>query len=176
MKKTGNNDNNGNNVDAVYTVVIYEWTLVAEEAKATGKFGMQYVGQTNDPHSRKLDFLNPNINYSTPDSKIDNARQEYGTDMAKWKYKELHIRQYKSKDLCRKRGDELETKEITEHDSVRNGLNTSYGRGMKGIKHKEESRQKMSEAKKGHKVDVATRKKISKGQKETWKRRKKNAA
>ena len=129
MKKKGKNGINGKSEDAVFTVVIYEWTLVA------------------------------------PGSKIDKARHGYGTDKDKWKYKELHRRQYKSKELCRKRGDELETKEITEHDSVNKGFNGSYGRGMKGIHHKEESKRKMSEKKKGHTVDAPTRMKISKTQK-----------
>ena len=151
MKKKGKNGINGKSEDAVFTVVIYEWTLVAEEAKATGEYGMQYVGQTNDPNSRKLDFYNENIDYSAPGSKIDKAR-------------------------CRKRGDELETKEITEHDSVNKGFNGSYGRGMKGIHHKEESKRKMSEKKKGHTVDAPTRMKISKTQKKTWARRKKRKA
>ena len=171
MKKKGKNGINGKSEDAVFTVVIYEWTLVAEEAKATGEYGMQYVGQTNDPNSRKLDFYNENIDYSAPGSKIDKARHGYGTDKDKWKYKELHRRQYKSKDLCRKRGDELETKEISEHDSVNKGFNGSYGRGMKGIHHTEESKRKMSEKKKGHTVDAPTRMKISKTQKKTWARR-----
>ena len=175
MSKNGNN-NNGNDEDAIFTVVVYLWTLVAEEAKATGEFRMQYVGQTNDPHSRKLDFLNPNIIYSSPDSKIDKARQKYGVEKDKWLYKELHIRQYKSEDLCRRRGDELETLEIIKHDSVENGLNTSYGRGMKGLHHTEESKRKMSQAKMGHKVDAATRAKISKSMKKHWKQKKKNAA
>ena len=70
MKKKGKNGINGKSEDAVFTVVIYEWTLVAEEAKATGEYGMQYVGQTNDPNSRKLDFYNENIDYSAPGSKL----------------------------------------------------------------------------------------------------------
>ena len=171
MKKKGKNGINGKSEDAVFTVVIYEWTLVAEEAKDTGEYGMQYVGQTNDPNSRKLDFYNENKDYSVPGSKIDKARHGYGTDKDKWKYKELHRRQYKSKELCRKRGDELETKEITEHDSVNKGFNGSYGRGMKGIHHSEETKQKMSEKKIGHIVDAPTRMKISKTQKKTWARR-----
>ncbi len=171
MKKKGKNGNSGKSEDAVFTVVIYEWTLVAEEAKATGEHGMQYVGQTNDPDGRKQDFYNENIDYSAPGSKIDKARHKFGTDKDKWKYKELHRRQYKSKDLCRKRGDELETEEIIKHDSVNKGFNGSYGRGMKGIHHKEESKRKMSEKKKGHTVDAPTRMKISKTQKKTWARR-----
>ncbi len=176
MKKTGKNGNSSNSEDDVFTVVIYEWTLVAEEAKDTGEYGLQYVGQTNDPNSRKLDFYNENIDYSAPGSKIDKARHKFGTDKDKWKYKELHRRQYKSKDLCRKRGDELETEEIIKHDSVNKGFNGSYGRGMKGIHHSDETKQKMSEKKKGHKVDAPTRMKISKTQKKTWARRKKRKA
>ena len=174
MSKNGNN--NGNDEDAIFTVVVYEWTLVAEEAKDTGEYGMQYVGQTDDPHSRMLDFYNSNMNYSSPGSKIDIARQRHGTEKANWLYKELHIRHYKSEDLCRRRGDELETMEIINHDSVEKGFNTSYGRGMKGLHHTKESKRKMSLAKMGHKVDAVTRAKISKSMKKRWKQKKKKAA
>lgn len=163
MKKSGKNGNNDNNEDVVYTVVIYEWTLVAEEAKATGEFGMQYVGQTDDPDSRKQGFYNENADYSVPGSKIDNARHRFGTEKANWMYKELHKRQYKSKELCRKRGDELETMEIIKHDSVENGFNTSYGRGMKGLHHSPESRLKISQALKGVKKSPEHRKAMSEG-------------
>ena len=171
MKKTGKNGNSSNSEDDVFTVVIYEWTLVAEEAKDTGEYGLQYVGQTNDPDGRKLDFYNENIDYSVPGSKIDKARHEFGTDKDKWKYKELHRRQYKSKDLCRKRGDELETEEIIKHDSVNKGFNGSYGRGMKGLHHTKESRLKISQALRGVKKTEAHKKAMSEGKKKAKQRR-----
>jgi hypothetical protein len=171
MKKTGKNGNNDKSEDVVYTVVIYEWTLVAEEAKATGEFGMQYVGQTDDPNSRMQGFYNENADYSVPGSKIDKARHKFGTDKANWRYKELHRRQYKSKSLSIRRGDELETKEIIKHNSVEKGLNTSYGRGMKGLHHSEESRQKISQALKGVKKSEAHKKAMSEGKKKAKRRR-----
>ena len=171
MKKIGNHVNNDKSEDVVYTVVIYEWTLVAEEAKATGEFGMQYVGQTDDPDSRKQGFYNEKAVYSVPGSKIDNARHRFGTDKANWIYKELHRRQYKSKELCRKRGDELETMEIIKHDSVENGFNTSYGRGMKGLHHSAESKLKISQALKGVEKTPEQRKAMSEGKKKAKLRR-----
>ena len=171
MKKIGNHVNNDKSEDVVYTVVIYEWTLVAEEAKATGEFGMQYVGQSDDPYSRMQGFYNENADYSVPGSKIDKARHKFGTDKANWRYKELHRRQYKSKSLCMRRGDELETMEIIKHDSVENGFNTSYGRGMKGLHHTPESRLKISRALKGVKKSPEHRKAMSEGKKKAKLRR-----
>jgi hypothetical protein len=44
---------------------------------------------------------------------------------------------------------------------------------MKGLHHTEETKRKMSQAKMGHKVDAATRAKISKSLKKRWKQKKK---
>ena len=74
-----------------------------------------------------------------------------------------------------KKLDELETEMIKKFDAVENGFNTSYGRGMKGLHHTEESRRKISQALSGVKKKEAHRKNISKGMKRSWRKRKKKA-
>ena len=70
----------------------------------------------------------------------------------------------------------METAMIRKYDSINNGFNISEGRGMKGLHHTKESRQKISQALRGVKKTEAHKKAISKGMKKSWKQRLKNAA
>ena len=59
---------------------------------------------------------------------------------------------------------------IRKYDSINKGFNLSEGRGMKGLHHTPEAREKMSKAKMGHPVSEETRKKISKGVSKYWRK------
>lgn len=161
MKTTGN-----------YYGEIYKYTLKAtEKSIANGDAGKCYVGQTGNSKKRQGDWDSQDPRYAGP--KINRAREIYPPE--DWVREVLVSRTYMKKSTRNKKLDELETEMIKKFDAVENGFNTSYGRGMKGLHHTEESRRKISQALSGVKKKEAHRKNISKGMKKSWRNRKKKA-
>ena len=161
MKTTGN-----------YYGEIYKYTLKAtEKSIANGDAGKCYVGQTGNSKKRQGDWDSQDPRYAGP--KINRAREIYPPE--DWVREVLVSRTYMKKSTRNKKLDELETAMIRKYDSVNNGFNTSYGRGMKGLHHTEESRRKISQALSGVKKKEAHRKNISIGAKRAWRNRKKKA-
>ena len=161
MKKTGN-----------YYGEIYKYTLKAtEKSIANGDAGKCYVGQTGNTKKRQGDWDNPNKPYAGPE--INEKRRIYPPE--DWEREVLVSRTYMKKSTRNKKLDELEAEVIKKYNTVENGFNTSYGRGMLGIHHTEESRRKISQALSGVKKKEAHKKNISKGMKKSWRNRKKKA-
>lgn len=161
MKTTGN-----------YYGEIYKYTLKAtEKSIANGDAGKCYVGQTGNSKKRQGDWDSQDPRYAGP--KINRAREIYPPE--DWVREVLVSRTYMKKSTRNKKLDELETEMIKKYNTVENGFNTSYGRGMKGLHHTEESRQKISQALSGVKKTDAHRRAISKGMKKSWRIRKKKA-
>ena len=99
---------------------IYKWTSPS---------GKVYIGLANDLEKRKKMFLrDPFKNkYSSPNSKIDNARRKY-PDFTQWQYEVLEY--CDKEDLAR-----LEMEYIAKYNStdIKNGYNlTIGGEGVKG--------------------------------------------
>ena len=161
MKKTGN-----------FYGEIYGYFLKAtEKSIANGDAGKGYIGQTCNSKKRQGDWDSPNKPYAGPE--INRAREIYPPE--DWEREVLVSRTYMKKSTRKKKLDELETEMIKKYNTVENGFNTSYGRGMLGIHHTEESRRKISQALSGVKKSEAHRKAISKGMKKAWRIRKKKA-
>lgn len=161
MKTTGN-----------YYGEIYRYILKAtEKSIANGDAGKCYVGQTGNTKKRQGDWDSQDPRYAG--LKINRAREIYPPE--DWVREVLVSRTYMKKSTRNKKLDELETEMIKKFDAVENGFNTSYGRGMKGLHHTEESRRKISQALSGVKKSEAHRKAISKGMKKSWRIRKKKA-
>ena len=81
------------------------------------------------------------------------------------------FRKRQKKSTRKKKLDELETAMIIKYDSVNNGFNTSYGRGMKGLHHSKASRRKISQALRGVKKTEAHKKAMSAGRRKAKQRR-----
>lgn len=103
--------------------------------------GMQYVGQTSDFKSRQYDWNCLKKTYAN--EHLDKDREKYGFDV--WTVKVL------AECDSREEAWELEQKFIKELNTLwPNGYNMGEGgAGPKGCKLSEETKQKMSEAKKG---------------------------
>lgn len=157
MKKKGN-----------YYGEIYKYTLKAtEKSIANGDAGKCYIGQTGNTKKRQDDWDNQNSCYAGP--KINRAKEIYPPE--DWVREVLVSRTYKKKSTRKKKLDELETAMIIKYDSVNNGFNTSYGRGMKGLHHSKASRLKISQALRGVKKSEAHKKAMSEGKKKAKQRR-----
>ena len=158
MKTTGN-----------YYGEIYKYTLKAtEKSIANGDAGKCYIGQTYNSKERQGDWDSTDPRYAGP--KINRAREIYPPE--DWVREVLFSGFYMKESTRKKKIDAMETAMIRKYDSINKGFNLSEGRGMKGLHHTEESKRKMSQAKMGHKVDAATRAKISKSMKKRWKQKK----
>ena len=157
MKKTGN-----------YYGEIYKYTLKAtEESIANGDAGKSYIGQTYDPKERQRKWKCKNSHYAGP--VINGKKQIYDPD--DWDREVLFSGFYMKESTRKKKLDSIETEMIIKYNAVNNGFNTSYGRGMKGLHHSEESRQKISQALKGVKKSEAHKKAMSEGKKKAKLRR-----
>ena len=156
----------------IYYGEVYKYTLKAtEKSIANGDAGKCYVGQTGNAKKRQGDWDSQDPRYAGP--KINRAREIYPPE--DWVREVLVSRTYMKKSTRNKKLDELETEMIKKFDAVENGFITSYGRGMKGLHHTEESRLKISQALRGVKKKEAHRKNISIGAKRAWRNRKKKA-
>lgn len=146
---------------------VYKYTLKATEKSITnGDAGKSYIGQTYNSKGRQGDWDSTDPSYAGP--KINRAREIYPPE--DWERETLFSGFYKKKSTRKKKIDAMETAMIRKYDSINNGFNLSEGRGMKGMHHTPEAREKMSQAKMGHIVTDETRKKISKGIKKYWKK------
>ena len=125
--------------------------------KATGK---PYVGETDNEKIRIQCWDKPGVsNYGG--SKITEARNTYGIGSDIWEYTILEEITSDSHDELVLRLRERQTFWIKEKDAVENGFNSSYGDGMQGRKHTEESRAKISQNHRKYQSDV-TKQKLSK--------------
>ena len=158
MKKTG-----------IYYGEIYKYTLkVTEKSIANGDAGKCYIGQTYNSKARQGDWDSTDPRYAGP--KINRAREIYPPE--DWDREVLFSGFYMKESTRKKKIDAMETAMIRKYDSINNGFNISEGRGMKGLHHTPEAREKMSKAKMGHPVSEETRKKISKGVSKYWRKAK----
>lgn len=168
MKNSGKNNNNQNE----YKAYVYKRTLIAKAAECTPDYGLSYVGQAHNMGHRNSQWRDTNNPYSGP--KIDRARKQYGPE--DWTLEILFERSYKKKSTRKKKLDNMETYYIIKEDTVEHGFNSSYGKGMKGIRHTEEAKRKMSIAHQGKPKSEETKLKISKALKKSWRDRKRKAA
>jgi group I intron endonuclease len=147
----------------------YVYMLIpdCDEARANGDDKKVYIGQTDDIKKRQADWRDLYTPYAG--EKINRAREKYGWQ--NWKLVILEEREYVNESTRDKKLDDLETKWIKHFNSVEEGFNTSYGRGMKGIHHTEDARRKMSLAKLGVKRSEAARKAISDGMRKARRKR-----
>jgi len=151
----------------IYYGEVYKYTLKeTEKSIANGDAGKCYIGQTDDPDERQRKWNNPKSEYAGP--KINEKRRIYPPE--DWDREVLFSGFYKKKSTRKKKIDAMETAMIRKYDSINNGFNISEGRGMKGLHHTPEAREKMSKAKMGHPVSEETRKKISKGVSKYWRK------
>ena len=102
-----------------------------------------YVGQTYDEEHRRKTFLSKRKRYcSGKNSPIDNARIKYGPE--NFEYKILEEIEAETLDELKLRLDNMEIYYINKYDSFKNGYNcTVGGKGIRGYKWREESREKM---------------------------------
>lgn len=152
----------------IYYGEVYKYTLKAtEKSIANGDAGKCYIGQTGNTKKRQDDWDNQNSCYAGP--KINRAKKEYPPE--DWDREVLFSGFYMKESTRKKKLDAMETAMIRKYDSVNNGFNTSYGRGMKGLHHSKASRQKISQKMRGVKKKPEHRSAISKGMKKSWKQR-----
>ena len=162
-------------MDAKYEGEIYIRKLIVPGAD----YGKAYIGQTTCIEERNSNWYKPNNNYGG--KKISEARQKYGVGDDVWETKTVEKVFADTEEELHIKLDERETYHIREYDSVENGFNGSYGRGMQGLSHSDaskakisahhrktqtdETKAKISASEKGHIVSVETRAKISEGNK-----------
>ena len=157
----------------IYYGEVYKYTLKAtEKSIANGDAGKCYIGQTGNTKKRQGDWDSTDPRYAGP--KINRAREIYPPE--DWVREVLFSGFYMKESTRKKKIDAMETAMIRKYDSVNNGFNTSYGRGMKGLHHTKESRLKISQKMRGVKKKPEHRSAISKSMKKYWKQRLKNAA
>ena len=162
-------------MDAKYEGEIYIRKLIVPGAD----YGKAYIGQTTCIEERNSNWYKPNNNYGG--KKISEARQKYGVGDDVWETKTVEKVFADTEEELHIKLDERETYHIREYDSVENGFNGSYGRGMQGLSHSDaakakisahhrktqtdETKAKISASTKGHAVSDATKAKISLGNK-----------
>ena len=157
-----------------YEGVIYMRKLVAPGSTDYGKV---YIGQTVCIEERNSNWYKPNNNYGG--MKITEARDKYGVSDDVWETRTLEKIFADTEEDLHIQLNERETYYIGFYDSVENGFNGSYGRGMQGLSHSDaakakisahhrktqtdETKAKISASEKGHVVSAETRAKISVG-------------
>ena len=152
----------------IYYGEVYKYTLKAtEKSIANGDAGKCYIGQTGNTKKRQGDWDSTDPRYAGP--KINRAREIYPPE--DWVREVLFSGFYMKESTRKKKIDAMETAMIRKYDSVNNGFNTSYGRGMKGLHHTEESRRKISQALRGVKKTEAHKKAMSAGRRKAKQRR-----
>ncbi len=152
----------------IYYGEVYKYTLKAtEKSTANGDAGKCYIGQTGNTKKRQGDWDSTDPRYAGP--KINRAKEIYPPE--DWDREVLFSGFYMKESTRKKKIDAMETAMIRKYDSVNNGFNTSYGRGMKGLHHSKASRQKISHALRGIKKTEAHKKAMSEGKKKAKQRR-----
>lgn len=152
MKTQNNNE---------YVGYIYIRTLICT--------GLKYVGQTVDIEHRNSQWRDTNNPYAG--KKINKARKENGVSDTDWLLEVIEIKAPTKKDRAQQL-DYLEEIYIIKNDSVNNGYNQSYGRGMKGLHHTLEAKAKISQKLTGIKRSAETKRKISEAAKLRWAKQK----
>ena len=148
-------------------------------APGSTDYGKVYIGQTICIEDRNSNWYKPDNNYGG--MKITEARNKYGVSDDVWETKTLEKIFADTEEDLHKQLNERETYYIGFYDSVENGFNGSYGRGMQGLNHSDaakakisahhrktqtdETKAKISASTKGHTVSDATKIKISVGNK-----------
>ena len=171
-----NNNLNLKKMDQKFGGEIYMRRLIAPGSIDYGKV---YIGQTICIEDRNSNWYKPDNNYGG--MKITEARNKYGVSDDVWETKTLEKIFADTEEDLHKQLNERETYYIGFYDSVENGFNGSYGRGMQGLNHSDAAKAKISahhrktqtnatKAKisastKGHSVSDVTKAKISAGNK-----------
>lgn len=125
--------------DGKYRGVIYMYSL--------NQNGQSYIGQTQNERNRKMVWQSGS-DYSR--GKIKDARSQYGNDINNvWTYSVIEEIVADTIDVLKEKLNDRETYWISYYDTVNNGFNSSYGSGMKGMKHKPDTIQKMKTTKTG---------------------------
>lgn len=127
--------------------------------------GLKYIGQTTNEISRRYSFTNPNVRYCTSYkqfknggtlSKFDQARKDYGLEA--FDYEILETFESEDSEYLIDQLNALETYYINKYDSMNNGYNMTEG-GYNGLL-SEETKHKISESLKGHKMSLLTYQKL----------------
>lgn len=127
--------------------------------------GQKYVGQTIDIKNRNSQWKD--LRHSYGGRKIDDARKRHGVSDNDWELKVFPVNPSTKEELANKLNLE-ETAYIKKYNSVEEGLNGSYGRGMLGLHHTDEAKAKISKALTGISRSPETRKKMSDSKKRWW--------
>lgn len=116
-----------------FTGVIYSWTNTITD--------MSYIGSTTNEYNRKAVFLSKAEHYAG--KKINEARAEHG--VSAFQYQVLETITAPDETSLKIKLDEREAFYIQKYQTTITGYNTAlYGRGQKGIKLSDETKQKMS--------------------------------
>lgn len=150
------------NITALGLTYLLKGVIYVRTLKTTGE---KYVGQTENIDKRNNHWKCHKSPYGG--AKIDSARKKYGTGENNWSLELVEIFAPTKKKLTEEL-DKAETNKIIELDTVNNGLNISYGRGMKGLHHIDETKAKISQTLTGIKRSGETKKKISEAKKLWW--------
>ena len=101
--------------------IIYKWTCNVN--------GKSYIGQTINEKEREKNFLKASEQYTSENSKIDNARKKYGLSEGTWNkevLKRLWCKEGKEKELV-DRLNYWERYFIKKYDTFNNGYNSTDG-------------------------------------------------
>ena len=127
--------------------------------------GLKYIGQTTNEIGRRYSFTNPNVRYCTSYeiykqggklSKFDQARKDFG--LGAFEYKIIDRVENDDKKCLINQLNALETYYIKKYDTMNNGYNMTEG-GYNGLL-SDETKHKISESLKGHKMSLLTYQKL----------------
>ena len=118
-----------------YRGVIYEYR--------NNESGLSYVGKADNEANRRSQWNKPKSN-AYAGMKIAAARKQYGVGLDVWSYAVLEENITDTHEELLIWLKQTETEWIRKKDSKENGYNGSYGDGMKGCRHTQESKQKIS--------------------------------
>ena len=127
--------------------------------------GLKYIGQTTNEIGRRYSFTNPNVRYCTSYeiykqggklSKFDQARKDFG--LGAFEYKIIDRVENDDKECLVNQLNALETYYIKKYDTMNNGYNMTEG-GYNGLL-SDETKHKISESLKGHKMSLLTYQKL----------------
>ena len=127
--------------------------------------GLKYIGQTTNEIGRRYSFTNPNVRYCTSYeiykqggklSKFDQARKDFG--LGAFEYKIIDRVENDDKECLISQLNALETYYIKKYDTMNNRYNMPEG-GYNGLL-SDETKHKISESLKGHKMSLLTYQKL----------------
>lgn len=128
--------------------------------KYTSPSGKSYIGQTINEARRRKEWFNILVPYTQPSSKIDYARSKYGPDS--FSYEVLYQGFYWNSSQAKQALNVLEVYFIGVFNTYNNGYNlTIGGDSIAGYRHSQESKEKMSIARKGRRISDTQKLKIS---------------